>query len=307
MAKKKPTPTSDPKHIHGIKACLQPSTEPSTTTQSATQPLENTPATILKADDREQEETHSETVGKPEETQVKHTSEVGNTEPKAEQPAGEVQLKHTSEVGVGSAVDESSSASTESHTRESRAQATNRWILEGRKLEVETFRDEVRKSCQKRGMSKYDSNEHAWTAALEAFPPPGVTPQVAPSPVDPPAAAEPEVAGVYLVPSEWPPLGDNASLQAELGWVQSQRLAIVETRGNSTIVHLQRASCPAPSKAALAWLETSIRSYAKYLDVVSRVLVGAQDEQDNVRRERMRLADIDALLAEMCDDEAGRR
>jgi cytoskeletal protein RodZ len=49
----------------------------------------------------------------------------------------------------------------------------------------------------------------------------------------------------------------------------------------------------------LGWLETSIRSYAKFVDIVSRALSTAVDEQDSVRRERLALAEITALLDEM--------
>jgi hypothetical protein len=54
-------------------------------------------------------------------------------------------------------------------------------------------------------------------------------------------------------------------------------------------------------------LETSIRAYAKYVDVLARSLKDEVDEAANVRRERMRLDEIDALLREMCDDEQGSR
>ena len=107
------------------------------------------------------------------------------------------------------------------------------------------------------------------------------------------------VQGLSAIPRKWPQLSDNSSLQNELGWVQSQRLSIVEERGNTTVVHLERASSPAPSKAALGWLETSIRSYAKYIDIVGRALSTQVDEQEHVRRERMRLDEITALLDEM--------
>jgi hypothetical protein len=46
-------------------------------------------------------------------------------------------------------------------------------------------------------------------------------------------------------------------------------------------------------------LETSIRSYAKYIDIVSRALAVVQDEQESTRRERLRLDEIKALLDEM--------
>jgi hypothetical protein len=176
---------------------------------------------------------------------------------------------------------------------------------------VARFRDAARAEYVKAhpGCKRRDAHEWAWQAAIQSFPPgESLPPPAIPAPdeggkahghalLDEPAADA--VAGLYSIPASWPPLSDNASLQAELGWVQSQRLAVVETRGNSTVVHLDRASCPAPSKAALSWLETSIRSYAKYVDVVSRALAGAQDEQEHVRRERTRLEDIRALLREM--------
>jgi hypothetical protein len=55
------------------------------------------------------------------------------------------------------------------------------------------------------------------------------------------------------------------------GWVQAQRLRIVtEQASGATVVHLDRAGAPAPSWAALGWLETSIRSYAKFVDVAAR-------------------------------------
>lgn len=110
--------------------------------------------------------------------------------------------------------------------------------------------------------------------------------------------------GLGTIPSDWPELPSNASLQAELGWVQAHRLVVVEDRAAGGVhVHLERASEPAPSKAALGWLETSIRSYAKYIDVVARSLRDELDEQEGVKRERLRLDEIDALLAEMHEDE----
>jgi hypothetical protein len=62
---------------------------------------------------------------------------------------------------------------------------------------------------------------------------------------------------------------------------------------------LERAHEPAPSRAAIGWLETSIRSYAKYVEVAAKATATAQDEQEQVRRERMQIEEIRALLAEM--------
>ena len=114
--------------------------------------------------------------------------------------------------------------------------------------------------------------------------------------------------GIGAIPPGWPPLPPNASLQAEVGWVQSNRLVVVEQRPSGAIqVHLERAYEPAPSMAALAWLETSIRSYAKYVDVVARSLASAQDEQDQVRRERLAISEIEGLLQEALDESGTMR
>ncbi|MFO7903005.1 MAG: hypothetical protein R6U98_10110, partial [Pirellulaceae bacterium] len=119
------------------------------------------------------------------------------------------------------------------------------------------------------------------------------------------------VQGLGDIPADWPQLPENASLQAELGWCQANRLRIVEELpSGSTRVHLDQAGTPAPSMASLGWLETSIRSYAKYVDVVARSLSVVADEQAMVRRERMAIGRIRALLAQMRvegDDDASPR
>jgi hypothetical protein len=85
--------------------------------------------------------------------------------------------------------------------------------------------------------------------------------------------------------------------------VQAQRLRIVEERSSgATVVHLDRARSPAPSWAALGWLETSVRSYAKFVDVVAKSLGTQQDEAAMVRRERLAIDEMREILAEMHKD-----
>ncbi|MFM7927734.1 MAG: hypothetical protein ACKO9Q_08455, partial [Pirellula sp.] len=92
------------------------------------------------------------------------------------------------------------------------------------------------------------------------------------------------------------------TLQAEIAWCQANRLSVVrETRDGAT-VNLSRAKEPAPSWAALGWLETSIRAYAKFVDVAAKVTATQQDEQEMVRRERIAIDEIRSLLAEMQDE-----
>ncbi len=115
-----------------------------------------------------------------------------------------------------------------------------------------------------------------------------------------------QIQGLGNIPQDWPELQSNASLSSEIGWVQANRLRVVEERpGAATLVQLERAGSPAPSWAALGWLETSIRSYAKFVDVAARASGGDDDEGAVMRRERMALDEVRGLLEEMREAEGG--
>jgi hypothetical protein len=110
------------------------------------------------------------------------------------------------------------------------------------------------------------------------------------------------IQGLGDIPPDWPQLPAGASLTSEVGWVQAERLRIVEERpGGVTVVTLALARSPAPSWAALSWLETSIRSYAKFVEVAAKVASAPDDEQAQAKRERMAIDGIRSLLAEMLD------
>jgi hypothetical protein len=174
---------------------------------------------------------------------------------------------------------------------ESKIELTERLRAEGRWTEASNFRETARADFRTKGMGRQEAVEAAWEAMAEAYP------------ALPEATAEPasvRVQGLGDIPPSWPELPDNASLQAELAWVQSNRLRVVEERpSGATRVHLDRARSPAPSWAALGWLETSIRSYAKYVDVVAKSLKDRQDEQEMVHRERMQIDEMRDILKEM--------
>jgi len=108
------------------------------------------------------------------------------------------------------------------------------------------------------------------------------------------------VSGLDKIPAEWLPLPGNAPLAAEVAWVQANRLYVVEELASGgTRVHLGRAHEAAPSRSAIGWLETSIRSYAKFVEVAAKASGPGADEQEQVRRERMQIEEIRGLLAEM--------
>ena len=161
--------------------------------------------------------------------------------------------------------------------------------------------------AQKRGMSK--SAAQLWTYAEldRMYPPPSEKGTM------PPDGGEPDkgtispggqIQGLGDIPASWPVLPDNASLAAEVGWVQANRLRIVEERtAGATIVHLGRALSPAPSWAALGWLETSIRSYAKFVDVAAKATASDYGDHGVMRRERVAIEEMEELLAEMIEAE----
>ena len=192
--------------------------------------------------------------------------------------------------------------------RVDRAALSRQWRREGRYEEIAEFRQQVKDATKKawrsagRHWDRDELNEVAWQEAARAFPPLDTEGMPA---TDSQSESAPRgrVAGLGDIPASWGTLPANASLQAEIGWVQANRLVVVEERpSGATVVHLDRAHEPAPSRAALGWLETSIRAYSKYVDVVARSLRDEAGEVENVRRERMALAEIDELLAQMMEE-----
>src|SRR5262245_28908941 len=66
---------------------------------------------------------------------------------------------------------------------ESKAELTDRWRQENREEEVARFRQQVRDQCRARGLSRKESNGHAWAEAARNFPPlPPPPPPIAPVP-----------------------------------------------------------------------------------------------------------------------------
>lgn len=196
-------------------------------------------------------------------------------------------------------------------TRETRAQATNRWVLEGRRWDTDRRRKDLIRQGVAAGLTRSDAGDRAWDVVLAEFPPPGVAPTEPEPAIDPPPVVEAPVApppagvvGLGDIPAAWPSLPPNASLAAEVGWVQASRVDVVEVLpGGGARVHLDRAATPAPSKASLAWLETSILYGSMWAGVCVKATSAQQDEQDLERRERKSIAEVRALLAEMIEGE----
>jgi hypothetical protein len=105
------------------------------------------------------------------------------------------------------------------------------------------------------------------------------------------------VSGLGDMPADWPQLPANAQLQVEIAWVSANRLRVRSGSG----VDLSRALSPAPSYAALSWLETSILFPSKFADISVKATAQQDDEREGIRREKIAIEEIRGLLAEMLE------
>jgi hypothetical protein len=177
---------------------------------------------------------------------------------------------------------------------------TKRLQRDGRWPEVEPVRDRLIKQCRQRGMSKPEAQ--AWTySELDRLYPPRESDRRAATDSESGSGEVGLVTGLSDIPESWGKLPPNASLASDIRWVQASRIDVVEQTAAGTIVHLDRADRPAPSRAAIGWLETSIRAYSKYCDIAAKATAQYEDEQEVTRRERLSIERIRQLLSEMVD------
>ena len=109
-----------------------------------------------------------------------------------------------------------------------------------------------------------------------------------------PAASTRGVQGLGDIPADWPELPANANLATEVAWVQANRLRV--RQGDA--VDLSRSLSPAPSHAALGWLETSILYPSKFADVCVKASGDQDDDKEDIRRERIAIDELRTLLSE---------
>jgi hypothetical protein len=109
------------------------------------------------------------------------------------------------------------------------------------------------------------------------------------------------VSGLSKIPANWGDLPSNAPLSAEVSWVQANRLRVVRETADGVVVDLSRSLSPAPSYAALGWLETSIKTYAKFVDVAAKATASQDGEAAEVRRELQSIEEVRRLLASMLE------
>lgn len=170
---------------------------------------------------------------------------------------------------------------------------------------ISPTRDQIIRECIRgKGMSKEEARCWAYSELDRMYPPLAISIKEAPATTyAEPQPADRGIKGLSKFPDDWPQLPAAASFTSEVSWVQANRLLVVEERpSGAVVVHLERARTPAPSMAALAWLETSIRSYAKWVEVASKCSGSEDLGSDIIKREKARIEDVRAVLAEMLED-----
>lgn len=207
---------------------------------------------------------------------------------------------------------------------------------EGRWEEAEPIRNELATQARRDGLKKETAQDWTYAELAKKFPPkdgspaeklPGVEAEkedrepkreekrkeggdaasfsssgdVAPFPQKSSRETEFSVVGLSEIPGNWGDLPSNAPLSSEVSWVQANRLRCVRETSERVIVDLTKALSPAPSYAALGWLETSIKTYAKFVDVAAKATSSQDGEQVDVRREIQSIEEVRRLLASMLE------
>lgn len=283
------TPQEAPESTHS----LDRTKDPPNTENAPTGPIqaysvqENTKTKPLERDQKAISQEAKQSANKDEDQQ-----RTINEEDKT--PALTEAIQQAIGAAVGSAIANGQAVTTEEAASRARRSVFQR--LKKRWGEIEPVRDELMLAAKKAGMEKSQAQLWAYSEIERMYPPGDVKPtEQPPEPQDEAGAGR----GVRDIPASWGDLPNNATLQVEIAWVQAQRLRVVEERGTYTDIHLDRASEPAPSMAALAWLETSCRNFSKYTDIVARSLATTDDTEAVERRERTAIGEIDALLSAM--------
>ena len=182
---------------------------------------------------------------------------------------------------------------------ESKIALTERLRREGRWDAATKFKDDALRDFRSMGMKRDDASDAAWEAMEQAYPP--IAAVAATADMQAEVATDTRIHGLSEIPAGWPTLPANASLQAEVSWVQANRLRCVRETSDCVVVDLSRALSPAPSYATLGWLETSIKTYAKFVDVAAKATSTQDDEQADIRREQQSIEEVRRLLASMLE------
>ena len=160
-------------------------------------------------------------------------------------------------------------------------------------------------------MTKTRAEAKAFEFALEKYPP---LPRVPRPPVkkgpprtgmkkSPPAGDQSrwqgEIGG-HDVPQSWGNLPESAPFDAEVEWVHQNMVLVIEERGTKgPKFHWDRAQSAAPSHGARNLMQFAATNRAGFMNMLQRVKPGAGGEEDIVRREKVKIGEIERILEEL--------
>ncbi|MCE5269506.1 MAG: hypothetical protein LLG00_16640 [Planctomycetaceae bacterium] len=199
---------------------------------------------------------------------------------------------------------------------ESKIQLTDRLRREGRWTgDAEDRKNEMIRIFREAGLQKAEASEEAWRRLAEEYPP--LPPKPKPDPEPEPdaesdgshtaAAAsvdEGEAVAISPLPEAWGELPESAPFEAEVEWVHQNRVLVVEElAGKRSKLHWHRARKPAPSYGAVNLMEYAATNRKGFMDILQKVKPAAAGDEENVRRERRSIAEIEDLLEKMAEGE----
>jgi hypothetical protein len=94
----------------------------------------------------------------------------------------------------------------------------------------------------------------------------------------------------------------GAPRDVEIEWVHQERILVIEKRrGKESRLHLERATRPAPSKGAVALMQTAASADLEFTEMLFRAKPSDDDDAEMVKRERKSLAEVERILDEMLE------
>ena len=192
---------------------------------------------------------------------------------------------------------------------ETKKEAGARWKREGRDKEVSAFRNKAEADLRVAGLSLGKAKDAAFNMAVGMFPPlaqpHGADPAVGDT-AEPWGDWEDAIAQAGL-PEAWGTLAESAPLDAEVEWVHQNRVLVVEDRpGKRPLFHWERARTPAPSYGAVNLMEFAATNRKGFMDILQRVKPGMGGDDDEVRREKVKVEEIRRVLEELRELEGAK-
>lgn len=170
--------------------------------------------------------------------------------------------------------------------------------------EAAAWKDAKVKELRAQGMSRAAAKEEAWQRLEQQYPPaaePAKEPaEPKPEPEDEPEDRAEVSVSASRLPDAWGVLPDSAPFDAEVEWVHQNMVLVIEERGSKRPeFHWERAQRPAPSYGAVNVMHFAATNRKGFVDILQRMKPGMAGDEEVVRREKVKIAEIRRILEEL--------